>query len=189
MMSSSASKRKALFSVMLCFVAILGLALLLPVPKASGQANASSEGNQAFGFNAGNVSGFPGGRAATLTGGGAFNLAQNFVNSGGGFSCLSNITAGPFSGCQTGQGVRWDTAALLPSSNFQCTGADAVKTATTGNATVVLVSDFYRAGDGNNESFTAKMIVSDSDLAPEIPGVQNVWIQGVGCGSGIVSFR
>jgi len=26
------------------------------------------------------------------------------------------------------------------------------------------------------------MIVSDSDLAPEIPGIQTLWVQGVGCG-------
>jgi hypothetical protein len=189
MMSSSVSKRKTLLSVMLFFAATVGLALLLPVPKVSGQATQSGQGNQAFGFNASHISGFPGGRAAELTGGGAFNLAENFANSGGSFSCLSDITAGPFTGCKTGQGVRWDTASLLASSNFQCTGADAVKTATTGNTSVALVADFYRQGDGDVESFTAKMIVSETDLAPEIAGVQNVWIQGVGCGSGVVSFR
>ena len=53
----------------------------------------------------------------------------------------------------------------------------------------MLVSDFYRQGDGNDESFTAKMIVSSSDLDPVLPGVQNVWIQGVGCGSAIVNFN
>jgi hypothetical protein len=98
--------------------------------------------------------------------------------------------AGPFSGCLEGQGVRWDTAALLPSTGFQCTGSDAVKSATTGDKSVVLLSDFYRQGDGNVESFTAKMIVSESDLDPIAPGVQNVWIQGIGCATGaIVSFN
>ena len=116
-----------------------------------------------------------------MTGGGAYNLDRStlsgsFVNSGGGFRCLSNISAGLFSGCLAGQGVRWDTAALLGSTVFQCTGSDAVKTAFTGNKTVVLLADFYRQGDGNIESFTAKMIVSDSDLDPVAPGVQNVWI-------------
>jgi len=51
------------------------------------------------------------------------------------------------------------------------------------------MADFYRQGDGNDESFTAKMIVSNSDLAADIPGVQNVWIQGVGCGSATVNFN
>ena len=62
-----------------------------------------------------------------------------------------------------------------------------VKTANTGDKTVVLLSDFYRQGDGNIESFTAKMIVSDSDLDPIAPGVQNVWIQGIGCATGAIT--
>ncbi len=122
-----------------------------------------------------------------MTGGGAYDLDQTFVRSGGGFRCLSNITAGPFSGCLAGQGVRWDTAALLGSTMFQCTGSDAVKMASTSDKTVVLLADFYRQGDGNIESFTAKMIVSDFDLDPVAPGVQNVWIQGIGCATGAVT--
>jgi hypothetical protein len=174
---------KIQYWIPLTAASLVGLALLLPVSKAS------AEANQAFGFNSNLISGFPGGRAAEMTGGGAYNPAANFVQAGGGFRCLADITAGPFNGCVTGQGVRWDTAALLASTPFQCTGSDAVKTANTGNTTVVLAADFYRQGDGNAESFTAKMIVSETDLAPEIPGVQNVWIQGIGCGTGVVSFR
>ena len=60
--------------------------------------------------------------------------------------------------------------------------------AITDENTVGLDADFYRAGDGNDESFTARMIVSAEDIAPAISGVQNVWIQGVGCGSAIVHF-
>ncbi len=163
-------------------VAILAVILLLGV-----RSKASGTGMQAFGFNAPLISGFPGGRSAEMTGGGAYNLSTDFVHSGGGFRCLSDISAGPFSGCLAGQGVRWDTAALLSSTTFQCTGSDAVKTANTGDKSVVLVSDFYRQGDGNVESFTAKMIVSDSDLDPVAPGVQNVWIQGIGCATGAVT--
>lgn len=160
--------------------------LVLGIAAAT-ESRISGTANQAFGFNAGLILGFPGGRAAEMTGGGAFNLDRNFVHSGGGFRCLSNITAGPFNGCAAGEGVRWDTAALIESTMFQCTGSDAVKTAFTGNQTVVLVSDFYRQGDGNVESFTAKMIVSDSDLDPVAPGVQNVWIQGIGCATDAVT--
>ena len=54
--------------------------------------------------------------------------------------------------------------------------------------TVVLLADFYRAGDGNDESFTAQMIVSADDIAPDIAGTQNAWIQGVGCASAIANF-
>jgi hypothetical protein len=53
---------------------------------------------------------------------------------------------------------------------------------------VVLLADFYRAGDGNDESFTAQMIVSADDIAPDVAGIQNVWIQGVGCASAIANF-
>jgi hypothetical protein len=167
----------------LCASTFAGLALLA---SASGAFGAAAN---AFGFNSGLISGFPGGRQAEMTGGGAFSLAEPFAKSGGSFSCLADITAGPFNGCQAGQGVRWDTSALLPSTGFQCTGSDAMKTANTGNNTVVLLADFYRQGDGNNESFTAKMIVSQTDLDPLLQGVQNVWIQGIGCGSAVVNFN
>jgi hypothetical protein len=58
-----------------------------------------------------------------------------------------------------------------------------------GDSTAVLQGDFYRAGDGVDESFTAQMIVSASDIAPDIEGLQNLWVQGVGCGTAIVHFR
>ena len=85
--------------------------------------------------------------------------------------------------CRAGEGVRWDTAALLASTTFKCTGAasEALKTAVTSDKTVVLQADFYRASNGNDESFTAKMIVSDGDIASDFPGV-NLWVERVGCG-------
>ena len=148
-----------------------------------------------FGFN-GTVSGFPTG-AVFLTGGGSFAAAtasnvvpsETDVKSGGGFRCEASVAQGPLNGCAAGEGVRWDTAQLLASTRFRCTGADAAKDAATGAGTVVLLADFYRAGDGIDESFTAQMIVSDSDLAPDIAGNQTLWIQGVGCGSAIVNFN
>jgi hypothetical protein len=149
----------------------------------------------AFGFN-GTVNGFPTG-AVSVTGGGAYNLAKHFVHSGGGFSCLEDVEQGPLSmsinpddpgPCLAGEGVRWDTAQLLGSSGFTCTGADGQKMAATSDTTVVLQADFYRAGDGIDESFTAKMIVSATDIAPnDFPGA-NLWVQGVGCGTAIVNF-
>jgi len=155
----------------------------------------------AFGFN-GVVSGFPTG-VVSLTGGGAFELSSapetNFVHAAGGFSCLMDVKQGPLSAalheplgnCLTGEGVRWDTAALLDKTTFKCTGAksEPLKTAMTSDTTVVLQADFYRAGDANDESFTAKMIVSETDIAPnDIPGLQNLWVEGVGCGAAIVHF-
>jgi hypothetical protein len=146
----------------------------------------ASSANTGFGFNAPQVAGAPTG-SVFLTGGGAFNPSSGFVHSAGGFRCTSTVGQGPLSGCLAGQGVRWDTANLLRSTVFTCTG-ESEPTAATTDSTVVLLADFYRAGDGNDESFTAKMIVSADDFAPNQPGVQNVWVQGVGCGSAIVHF-
>jgi hypothetical protein len=173
-------------------VTFLLTASLLFLPASNAQ---NATGNDAFGFNSTSIKGFPTGEAS-LTGGVAFNLATGFVNSSGGFGCTADVNQGPLAGCQAGQGVRWDTEALLSSTTFKCSGAadEVLKTANTspGNTTpdtAVLLADFYRAGDGNEESFTAKMIVSTHDLAPDIPGTQNVWIQGVGCGPAIVNFN
>jgi hypothetical protein len=148
-----------------------------------------------FGFN-GSVSGFPTGEVR-LTGGGSFDPAtasntiptETSVASAGGFDCTRPVAQGPLAGCQAGEGVRWDTAQLLASTGFKCTASDAVKTAITGAKTAVLLADFYRAGDGNDESFTAQMIVTDGDLAPLIDGIQNLWVQGVGCGTATVNFN
>jgi hypothetical protein len=149
---------------------------------------AAGHGRTGFGFNAAKISGFPTGEAF-LTGGGAYDPESGFVHSGGGFRCTEAVEQGPLKGCLTGQGVRWDTAELLAGTEFKCTGQDALKPAVTDEDTAVLLSDFYRAGDGIDESFTAQLIISQDDLAPEIEGDQNVWIQGVGCGSAIVHFN
>jgi hypothetical protein len=168
--------------------AVLAAAVLLIAAPAS-----AAPGNTGFGFNATDISGFPRG-AARLTGGGAYNPETGFVKSAGGFRCTRDVGQGPLAGCLAGQGVRWDTAdveqVLLPNTTFKCTGAvtEALKTATTDEDTIVLVADFYRAGDGNDESFTAQMIVSADDIAPDIVGMQNVWIQGVGCSPAIAHF-
>jgi hypothetical protein len=159
-------------------------------PQAQGQSRVG------FGFN-GTVSGFLTGKVF-LTGGGAYDRAANLVHAAGGFSCLEAVLQGPLSTsinpndpgpCLTGEGVRWDTASLVPSTTFKCTGAvgEMLKTAVTSDHTVVLQADFYRAGDGNDESFTGKIIVSDSDIAQDFPGV-NLWVEKVGCGATVGNF-
>jgi hypothetical protein len=169
--------RRVIFATLTASALVVAL-LLAAVPAAAQ--------NTGFGFN-GTVSGFPTG-AVRLTGGGSFDLESGFVNSAGGFRCLESVEQGPLAGCEAGEGVRWDTVELLESTTFTCTGTDAVKTAVTGDQTVVLLSDFYRAGDANDESFTAQIIVSEVDIAPDIPGIQTLWIQGVGCGTAKVNF-
>jgi hypothetical protein len=165
-------------------------AVLLIAPLGSSTALAAGT-TVGFGFDAPDISGFPTGNVA-LTGGGAFNLsaAAGSVHAGGGFSCTQTVGQAFLAGCLQGEGVRWDAAGLLSSTTFKCTGAagEALKPATTGQDTVVLQGDFYRAGDANDESFSAQMIVSTGDIAGDIQGVQNVWVQGVGCGSATVHF-
>ncbi len=76
-------------------------------------------------------------------------------------------------------GGQWRVA----STKFKCSLGDGLKPAATDDSTIVLLADFYRAGDGNDESFTAQMIVSERDLAPLIPGDQHLWVQGGGAGT------
>jgi hypothetical protein len=144
-----------------------------------------------FGFN-GTVSGFPTG-IVSLTGGGSYDRAAFLSSAGGGFGCIESVLQGPLSvslnpntpgPCLAGEGVRWDTAALLTGTMFKCTGAvtEPLKPAVTSDDTIVLTADFYRASNGNDESFRANMIVSDHDLNAAFPGV-NLWVQGVGCGT------
>lgn len=136
------------------------------------------------------------GQAVSLTGGGSFDLttasdavpSETDVGSGGGFRCVAAVAQGPLAGCAAGEGVRWDAVQLLATTGFRCSGADAVKSAATGEETVVMLADFYRAGDGIEESFTARMIVSDVDIAADVPGVQTLWVQGTGCGDAAVAF-
>src|SRR5512133_1542609 len=99
--------------------AVLAAAVLLLAAPAS-----AAPGNIGFGFNATNISGFPTG-AASLTGGGSYNPGTGSANSAGGFRCTSNVGQGPLAGCLTGEGVRWDTVELLPSTTFKCTGSAA----------------------------------------------------------------
>ena len=169
---------KRTFSLMFLFAMVCALTFSI---------SAAAQAKNAFGFNSPNIAGFPTG-VVELTGGGAYNLANNFVQSGGGFRCIRTVNQGPLTGCLEGQGIRWDTVSILSSLKFKCTAADLAQTATTSDNTVVLLADFYRQGDGNDESFTAvPLIVSATDL-PGHPG-KNVWIQGVGCGSAIVNFN
>jgi hypothetical protein len=169
--------------VLLLAIALVPLALSLgATPAVAGGATIG------FGFNASDIAGAPAGQVA-LTGGGAFNPTGGTAHAGGAFSCVAQVNQGPLAGCLAGQGVRWDGETLLSTTPFKCTGAatEALKTASTNAQTVVLLADFYRAGDGNEESFTANMIVSAVDIAPDIAGVQDVWVQGVGCTDALVN--
>src|SRR5262245_7405524 len=135
---------------------------------------ARAQGHIGFGFN-GTVSGFPTGKVF-LSGGGSYepDSDSHFVHAGGGFTCINAVRQGPLSmsinrnvpaPVLNNEGMRWDTAELLDSTPFKCTGSATPEPAVTSDTTVVLRADFYRAGNGNDESFTGKMIVSDHDIS------------------------
>ena len=155
---------------------------------------ASSGENRGIGFD-GSAHGFPTG-SVLLTGGGTFDAAtamnviphETRVEINGGFRCSATVAQGPLTGCLTGEGIRWDTEQLLASNTFKCTATDIARPASTNAHTAVLLANFYRLRDGDNQSFRAQMIVSRDDLAPDIPGEQHLWIQGVGCGEAAVFF-
>jgi hypothetical protein len=164
-------------------------------PASAAQLSALAGGRVAFGFN-GTASGFPTG-AVRLTGGGSYDPATasntvpavTSVASSGGFDCTEPVSQGLLAGCLKDEGVRWDTAQLLESTPFKCSADDTPRLAVTGARRAVLLADFYRAGNGNHESFTAPMIISDTDLAPDILGDQTLWVQGVGCGTANQHFN
>ena len=164
-------------------------AAAVPIVVLGASAAGAAGPNTSFAFNARDITGTSG--AVTLTGGGAFNSSSTHpAHSGGSFSCTSPVGgSGLLAGCQTGQGVRWDSDTLLPNQTFKCVASSPVaNTVSTSDDTVVLHADFYRAGDGINESFQANMVVSAHDIDNTLQGVQNVWVQGVGCATGAVHF-
>ena len=116
--------------------------------------------------------------------------ANGSFRSFGAFRCTATVNQGPLTGCMTGQGTRYDSSTALASTPFKCSGAptEALKTAATADDTAVFTGNFFRSGDGNQPSFTANVIVSGHDIAPDIAGVQNVWVQGVGCAAAGTHF-
>jgi hypothetical protein len=175
--------------------ALAVFAAAVPIVVLGASAASASGPNTSFGFNARDITGLNAtSGAVTLTGGGAFNSSSTHpAHSGGSFSCTSTVVVvgNPplLNGCQTGQGVRWDSDTLVPNQTFKCVATEPVaNTVSTSDDTVVLHADFYRAGDGIDESFNANMFVSTHDIDNDIPGVQNVWVQGVGCATGAVHF-
>jgi hypothetical protein len=160
----------------------------------SGSASLGSTGILGLGFD-GEARGFPTG-SVLLTGGGSFEAAsatntvphETRVEANGGFRCATTVAQGPLAGCLAGEGVRWDTEQLLESNTFKCFATDIARPAVTNSRTAVLIANFYRLRDGDLQSFRGQMIVSEADLAPDIPGDQHLWIQGVGCGAAAVHF-
>ena len=173
-------------------------AAAVPIVVLGASAAGAAGPNTSFGFNARDITGLNANSGAvTLTGGGAFNSSSTHpAHSGGSFICTSTVVVAGnppnpplLNGCQAGEGVRWDSDTLVPIQTFKCEATEQVaNTVSTSDDTVVLHADFYRAGDGTEESFQANMIVSAHDIDNTLAGLQNVWVQGVGCATGAVHF-
>ena len=169
-------------------VRLLALSAIAVLPALLGVASASASPPQrtAFAFVSPRIAGAPTGSVA-MTGIGAYDTSTGTLNAHGLFRCTDSVAQGPLTGCMSGQGIRWNSATLNATQRFVC-GTDAPKTATTDSRTVAFKADFFRTGDGNTPSFSANVIVSAHDIAPDVQGVQNTWIQGVGCGSALQFF-
>ncbi|MEO8562088.1 MAG: hypothetical protein ABI601_08445 [bacterium] len=111
------------------------------------------------------------------------------VVASGEFRCRSDVKQGPLNGCKAGEGVRWKATQLLASTNFKCRATEPLKQVVTGRDRVALLAKFFRAGDGDHASFTAPIFVSQTDLDPDVEGVQSFWIQAVGCGTAGAQFN
>ena len=160
--------------------AVLAVSVALaPVATAHG-----SGGQHSFSVHAADIGG-----TVSLTGGGSYDPQSGSLHGGGEFRCTADITAGPLAGLRAGEGTHWDASELLPSSGFKCAGTDPLRTAVTDDDTVVMQVRFFRQGDRATPSFTAKVFVSAADENPDMPGIQNVWIQGVGCADARTDVR
>jgi hypothetical protein len=171
---------------MLVRLLALGAIAVLPVLLGVTSANASIPPRTAFVFVSPHIAGAPIGSVA-MTGIGTYDTSTGALRSSGLFRCTDSVGQGPLMGCLKGQGVHWSSTTLNGTQRFVC-GTDAPKTVTTDNRTVAFNADFFRAGDGGTPSFSANVIVSAHDIAPDVQGIQNTWIQGVGCGSALQFF-
>lgn len=150
---------------------------------------AAGGGHSGFGFNSDTI-GTGSNGLVEINGGGSYDIGLRTINAGGHFDCNADVINGPLAGCLAGQGTNWKAASLLASTNFRCgTAGEATKSAASDPHTAVFTARFHRAGDGRDGSFTSQVIVADHDIAADVPGVQNVWIQLVGCASGNANFN
>lgn len=166
---------------------VLALSTIGLLPLLLGATSASAAGQHtAFAFVSPRIAGAPTGSVA-MSGVGNYDTPTGPLQANGVFRCTETVAQGPLAGCLSGQGLRWSSTTLNATQRFVC-GTDAAKTATTDNKAVAFGADFFRIGDFGSPSFRANVIVSAHDIAPDVPGIQNTWIQGVGCGSALQFF-
>ena len=144
--------------------------------------NAHAAGNHSVHVKADRI-----GDSIELKGVGAFDALSVTLN--GKFRVTRDIPAGPLGGLRAGDSGHWKATQVLATSGFKCAGPDAVKDVASDDDTIVFQADFFRQGDGDRASFSAKVFISAQDQDPETAGIQNVWIQGVGCDEAVVDLR
>jgi hypothetical protein len=170
-------------------IALAPLALTAAALLATATPAAAGAGRSGFGFNSDTIGAGSNG-LVEMNGGGSYDIAAGTIQAGGHFSCEADVSNGPLAGCLAGEGTHWKAASLLAATNFRCgTAGEVTKSATTDAHTAVFVAEFFRAGGGRTASFTSQVIVADHDIAADVPGVQNVWIQLVGCSSATANFN
>lgn len=123
---------------------------------------------------------------ASLAGGGSFDPGSGLLQVRGTLRLAGGVAGGPLAGLRAGDRVRWEGANILPSVSYTA-GAGAERTAVTDGAALVLHAEFHGAGDGATRR--AKMILATADLDPDAPGTQNLWIEGLGCGTAAITIR
>jgi hypothetical protein len=171
-------------STLLRLLAVSAIGLLAVVAGAT-TASAAVPQHTAFAFVSPHIAGAPTGSVA-MVGSGIYDTSTGSLHATGAFQCTDSVAQGPLAGCLGGQGTHWNSTTLNATQRFVC-GTDAPKTVTTDGQTVAFNASFFRAGDVT-PSFHANVIVSAHDIAPDVQGVQNTWIQGVGCGSALQVF-
>ena len=134
------------------------------------------------------ISGAPTGEAL-LQGGGSFDPVSGVVKASGQFHVVRDINQGPLSGLKAGEELRWVAVQALRSTGFKCAGgAELLKTAVTDDNTLVLSAHFFRETDELNP-LTASLFISADDEALDLTGIQNTWVQGLGCGDADVRLK
>lgn len=128
----------------------------------------------------------------SLAGGGVYDPTTGFIKAEGSFHCIETVgnqNSGLYP-CEAGQSGHWHAVTLLASRLLRCIGAPEPQNSVgTDDDTVVFTATFYLRGSGNPETRLVEVFVSNVDEKAYYEGIQNVWVQGVGCGDAIATFN
>lgn len=132
------------------------------------------------------------GGAVEMSGSGTYDHGSGLLLVKGTFRCVRDVTAGPLAGFRAGDRGRWEGANVLPSVSILPSGAaDATLGRAATDATTLAMQAEFRPdhASGERSLLRANVVFSTGDLDPVQPGVQSVWIEGVGCADALVAIR